>query len=347
MGLLVRTAGLALLGGLGFVAIYVLVHIAVIELAWKQVLCRIGRAVRRLGYRMPAISAGRATGRGNRKRVTVRRSEHGAYIPHHLPGGTAPGRGDGPPTSGGGSVAMPVRDPVPVRESQMTVPLPGLSPPVKTGLQIPVRPAQNVADFTCPTCGATSHHPIDAREGYCGACHEFTGPAGKWPKHRLQFWSRELQLKELGGIIVDDSSTAAAVPNIYAEVEKWFQTEASGLSIKPTIALDDMTWVWQEVQAARDEGMVDQLEDFGLIDGGIRIKLADSRTHYIDLIEMPLGSWYMFLTPADQDPPRSADRSWAYGWDSTRERPIHTAIAAAIAWDGDITTDPPNMTRRL
>jgi len=30
--------------------------------------------------------------------------------------------------------------------------------------------------FTCPRCGRTSGHPTDAREGYCGACHEWTGP---------------------------------------------------------------------------------------------------------------------------------------------------------------------------
>jgi hypothetical protein len=31
--------------------------------------------------------------------------------------------------------------------------------------------------FTCPRCGATSHNPNDEREGYCGACHAFTGSA--------------------------------------------------------------------------------------------------------------------------------------------------------------------------
>jgi len=29
--------------------------------------------------------------------------------------------------------------------------------------------------FTCPRCGRTSHHPDDVREGYCGACHDWTG----------------------------------------------------------------------------------------------------------------------------------------------------------------------------
>lgn len=44
------------------------------------------------------------------------------------------------------------------------------------------RPAQDVlADidavlegFTCPKCKRTSYHPEDKRQGYCGACHEFT-----------------------------------------------------------------------------------------------------------------------------------------------------------------------------
>jgi hypothetical protein len=33
------------------------------------------------------------------------------------------------------------------------------------------------ANFTCPRCGRTSHHPKDAEEGYCGACHDWTRDA--------------------------------------------------------------------------------------------------------------------------------------------------------------------------
>ena len=36
--------------------------------------------------------------------------------------------------------------------------------------------------FTCPRCGRSSSHPTDLAEGYCGACHDWTGtptpPAG-------------------------------------------------------------------------------------------------------------------------------------------------------------------------
>lgn len=31
-----------------------------------------------------------------------------------------------------------------------------------------------LAPFTCGTCGATSHHPMDSQTGYCGRCHAFT-----------------------------------------------------------------------------------------------------------------------------------------------------------------------------
>lgn len=29
--------------------------------------------------------------------------------------------------------------------------------------------------ITCPVCGMRSWHPMDVQEGYCGACHAFTG----------------------------------------------------------------------------------------------------------------------------------------------------------------------------
>jgi hypothetical protein len=32
--------------------------------------------------------------------------------------------------------------------------------------------------ITCPLCGATSYHPQDIGEGYCGRCHDWTSPPG-------------------------------------------------------------------------------------------------------------------------------------------------------------------------
>lgn len=39
------------------------------------------------------------------------------------------------------------------------------------GLQPQVEPAR----FVCPTCGKASSHPRDLAEGYCAACHAYTG----------------------------------------------------------------------------------------------------------------------------------------------------------------------------
>lgn len=32
-----------------------------------------------------------------------------------------------------------------------------------------------IPSFTCPVCSRVSYHPRDVEEGYCGACHAFTG----------------------------------------------------------------------------------------------------------------------------------------------------------------------------
>lgn len=36
----------------------------------------------------------------------------------------------------------------------------------------------NPERFTCPKCDTTSYNPNDIAEGYCGACHDFTGRQG-------------------------------------------------------------------------------------------------------------------------------------------------------------------------
>lgn len=38
--------------------------------------------------------------------------------------------------------------------------------------------------ITCPKCGMTSYHPEDVKQGYCGNCHDWTGPTkgGQMPK---------------------------------------------------------------------------------------------------------------------------------------------------------------------
>jgi hypothetical protein len=46
--------------------------------------------------------------------------------------------------------------------------------------------------FTCPRCGAVSHHPQDERHGYCGRCHDFT--AVTMSVEELQYDVAELEL---------------------------------------------------------------------------------------------------------------------------------------------------------
>lgn len=42
-----------------------------------------------------------------------------------------------------------------------------------------------LTSIACPRCGRTSHHPTDVAEGYCGACHDWTGaPKGTDPTAR-------------------------------------------------------------------------------------------------------------------------------------------------------------------
>jgi len=36
--------------------------------------------------------------------------------------------------------------------------------------------------FGCPRCGRVSSSEEDLREGYCGACHDWTGPPGGAPR---------------------------------------------------------------------------------------------------------------------------------------------------------------------
>jgi hypothetical protein len=31
--------------------------------------------------------------------------------------------------------------------------------------------------WTCPRCGVTSHHPVDAQQRYCASCHRFADEA--------------------------------------------------------------------------------------------------------------------------------------------------------------------------
>lgn len=42
---------------------------------------------------------------------------------------------------------------------------------------------RNLTSFTCPCCGATPSHPADVEQGYCSACHWWTGDRELGPQH--------------------------------------------------------------------------------------------------------------------------------------------------------------------
>jgi hypothetical protein len=47
-------------------------------------------------------------------------------------------------------------------------------------------PGAPPAAFSCPCCGAVSHHPDDAAHGYCARCHWWTGAPWLGPAHLAQ-----------------------------------------------------------------------------------------------------------------------------------------------------------------
>jgi hypothetical protein len=51
--------------------------------------------------------------------------------------------------------------------------------------------------FTCPRCGAVSHHPRDHAECYCGRCHDWTreAPARTLHERALDDAAREVILE--------------------------------------------------------------------------------------------------------------------------------------------------------
>jgi hypothetical protein len=56
--------------------------------------------------------------------------------------------------------------------------------------------------FTCPRCDTPSWHPEDARNGYCGRCHDFTAQRRPLPRQRYE--------PDDGDVISDEQAEALA-----------------------------------------------------------------------------------------------------------------------------------------
>jgi hypothetical protein len=76
-----------------------------------------------------------------------------------------------------------------------------------------------MASFVCPRCGAESHNPTDAAEGYCGRCHEWTGAEKEYLADLLRRFRIGARLQRAGhpnpygeaGITVDEARVLIAL----------------------------------------------------------------------------------------------------------------------------------------
>jgi hypothetical protein len=103
--------------------------------------------------------------------------------------------------------------------------------------------------FTCPRCGRTSHHPDDSREGYCGACHDFTGQSTEQLARslRLRLW--------IGGVLRDTTWIDAGDPNAAAKMD--LTTVAHNAAVERANAAGQawMIEVW-DPEMPRDEAFL-------------------------------------------------------------------------------------------
>lgn len=90
------------------------------------------------------------------------------------PGVVAP-REDAEGTPGHSSAPPPPEPPPPPGSVSRPAPSEPQSAVAPEGPPEPPYDITDPASFTCPICGRTSYHPTDAAEGYCGACHDWTG----------------------------------------------------------------------------------------------------------------------------------------------------------------------------
>src|SRR4051812_27278203 len=73
--------------------------------------------------------------------------------------------------------------------------------------------------FACPRCGATSHHPLDEAEGYCGACHDWTAPERRSFLGLYDKQGRPMSMRQFNDMLGDMAYKHVAVTAIGDDVE--------------------------------------------------------------------------------------------------------------------------------
>jgi hypothetical protein len=67
--------------------------------------------------------------------------------------------------------------------------------------------------WRCPRCGMTSHHPMDAYEGYCGNCHDWTEAR----QYRLGHYDRQgrpISMRQFAELLDDVESRRVGYDNV-------------------------------------------------------------------------------------------------------------------------------------
>lgn len=96
--------------------------------------------------------------------------------------------------------------------------------------------------FWCPRCGMASANPNDLAEGYCGACHDWTG---KEPVRYLRLTGWGHALSEVGQALVDAGDIQDVT--VVDTRSLLYMTATIGLPTSPDTQLTVRNAAWKEL----------------------------------------------------------------------------------------------------